>query len=71
MTTTPTVDFDTVKARQQAIWSSGNYSVIGSTLQIIGEALCEAVDIEAGETCSTSPPATATRLSPQPGVAPP
>ena len=49
MTTTPTVDFETVKARQQATWSSGNYSVIGSTLQIIGETLCEAVDIEAGE----------------------
>ncbi len=49
MTTTPIVDLETVKTRQQTAWSSGNYSVIGSTLQIIGETLCEAVDIEAGE----------------------
>jgi ubiquinone/menaquinone biosynthesis C-methylase UbiE len=49
MTATPTVDFETVKTRQQAAWGSGNYSVIGSTLQIIGETLCEAVDIEAGD----------------------
>ena len=47
MTTTPTVDFDTIKTRQQATWGSGNYSVIGTTLQIIGETLCEAVDVEA------------------------
>ena len=28
-----------VKARQQAAWSSGDYSVIGTTLQLVGEAL--------------------------------
>lgn len=47
MTTTPTVDFETIKARQQATWGSGDYSVIGTSLQIIGETLCEAVDVEA------------------------
>ena len=39
------VDFEAVKSRQQAAWSSGDYSVIGVTLQIVGETLCEAVDL--------------------------
>lgn len=47
MTTATTVDFETIKTRQQATWGSGNYSVIGTSLQIIGETLCEAVDIDA------------------------
>jgi ubiquinone/menaquinone biosynthesis C-methylase UbiE len=42
-------DYTTIKARQQATWSSGDYAVIGTTLQIVGETLCEAVDICAGE----------------------
>jgi len=48
-TTTPTADLDTAKARQHGAWSSGDYAVIGSTLQITGELLCETVDIAAGE----------------------
>jgi ubiquinone/menaquinone biosynthesis C-methylase UbiE len=39
------VDFEAVKSRQQAAWSSGDYSVIGVTLQIVGETLCEALDL--------------------------
>lgn len=38
-----------LKARQQAMWASGDFAVIGSTLQIVGELLCEAVDLRAGE----------------------
>jgi SAM-dependent methyltransferase len=38
-------DFTAVKARQQATWSSGDYAVIGTTLAITGELLCEAVDL--------------------------
>lgn len=38
-----------LKARQQVAWSSGNYAVIGTTLQIVGEELCEALDIRAGQ----------------------
>ncbi len=38
-----------VKARQQAAWSSGDYAVVGTTLQIVGEALCEAVDLRSAE----------------------
>src|SRR5262249_16258709 len=37
-----------VKMRQQAAWSSGDYAVVGSTLQIVGENLCEALDLRAG-----------------------
>jgi SAM-dependent methyltransferase len=38
-----------VKARQQAMWASGDFAVIGTTLQLTGELLCEAVDLRAGE----------------------
>jgi SAM-dependent methyltransferase len=38
-----------VKARQQAMWASGDYTVIGTTLQIVGELLCEGIDLRAGE----------------------
>jgi len=38
-----------VKTRQQAMWASGDFAVIGTTLQIVGETLCEAVDLRAGE----------------------
>src|SRR5215470_17719127 len=41
-TLTP-IDLAAVKSRQQAIWSSGDYAVIGTTLAITGELLCEAV----------------------------
>jgi SAM-dependent methyltransferase len=44
-----TLDVPAVKARQQGIWSSGDYSAIGTTLQFTGESLAEAVDIGAGE----------------------
>jgi ubiquinone/menaquinone biosynthesis C-methylase UbiE len=37
-----------IKEKQQATWSSGNYAVIGTTLQMMGENLCEAVDVHAG-----------------------
>ncbi len=42
------VDLAALKARQQAMWASGDFAVIGTTLQIVGESLCEAVDLEAG-----------------------
>jgi SAM-dependent methyltransferase len=43
------LDYAAIKQRQQAIWDSGDYAVIGTTLQIVGERLCEAVDLRAGE----------------------
>lgn len=42
-------DYETIKQRQQAIWATGDYAVIGTTLQIVGEHLCEAIDLRAGE----------------------
>jgi ubiquinone/menaquinone biosynthesis C-methylase UbiE len=42
-------DLTAVKARQQAAWSSGDYSVVGTTLQIVGEELCESLDVRAGQ----------------------
>jgi ubiquinone/menaquinone biosynthesis C-methylase UbiE len=43
-----TADFKALKARQQAAWSSGDYARIGTTLQIVGEDLCEALDVRSG-----------------------
>lgn len=42
-------DFTLIKQRQQATWATGDYAVVGTTLQIVGERLCEAMDINAGE----------------------
>ncbi len=42
-------DLKALKARQQAAWSSGDYALIGTTLQIVGEDLCEALDIRSGQ----------------------
>ena len=44
----PAVQLAAVKTRQQAAWSAGNYAVVGTTLQIVGENLCEALDLRAG-----------------------
>ena len=44
----PPVDLAAIKTRQHAAWSSGNYAIVGTTLQIVGEALCESLDLRAG-----------------------
>jgi ubiquinone/menaquinone biosynthesis C-methylase UbiE len=41
-------DLVAIKARQQGAWSSGDYAVVGTTLQIVGEELCEAIDLRPG-----------------------
>jgi ubiquinone/menaquinone biosynthesis C-methylase UbiE len=43
------IDLQALKARQQGAWSSGDYAVIGTTLQIVGEELCEALDVRSGQ----------------------
>ena len=49
MSDTLTLDeLQAVKEKQHATWSSGDYAVIGTTLQLMGEQLCEAVDLSAG-----------------------
>lgn len=45
----PIVDFAAIKQRQQATWESGDFAIIGTTLQIVGESLAEAADVNAGE----------------------
>ena len=55
MTATATIqtsspDFDALKARQHGAWSSGDYAIVGTTLQIVGEELCESLDVRAGQT---------------------
>jgi len=47
--TPPTIDFAAVKSRQQAAWASGDYAVVGTTLQIVGETLCESVDVRSNQ----------------------
>src|ERR1700752_14010 len=47
--TTAPADLTAVKTRQQGAWASGDYAVVGTTLQIVGEQLCEALDLRAGQ----------------------
>lgn len=43
-TDSSTPDFGAIKSKQNAAWSSGDYTKIGVTLQITGEELAEAAD---------------------------
>ena len=50
--TAPTItqaELNALKTRQQAAWASGNYAVIGTTLQLVGELLAEACDLQCDE----------------------
>jgi ubiquinone/menaquinone biosynthesis C-methylase UbiE len=42
-------DLSDLKTRQQKAWASGDYAVIGTTLQIVGESLAEACDLRCDE----------------------
>ena len=44
-----TPDYSAIKQKQQATWASGDFAVVGTTLQIVGESLAEAVDVRADE----------------------
>ena len=39
------IDLNSIKNKQQTAWASGDYAVIGTTLQIVGESLAEACDL--------------------------
>jgi ubiquinone/menaquinone biosynthesis C-methylase UbiE len=41
-------DLEAIKAKQRATWGSGDFGIIGTTLQIVGESLCETVDLRSG-----------------------
>src|SRR3954467_15492430 len=45
----PTPDLAAIKTRQQATWSSGDYHVIGTQIQIVSELLIEALDVHSTE----------------------
>ncbi len=42
-------DLAALKARQQTAWASGDYALIGTTLQLVGEQLAEACDLRTDE----------------------
>jgi len=44
-----TADLPALKAQQRGAWASGDYAVVGTTLQIVGESLCEALDLRSGQ----------------------
>ena len=44
-----------IKARQQAMWASGDFAVVGTTLQIVGEQICEAVDLRSTDKVDAEP----------------
>ena len=46
---TPTPDLAAIKTRQQATWSSGDYHMIGTQIQIVAELLIEALDVHSTE----------------------
>jgi ubiquinone/menaquinone biosynthesis C-methylase UbiE len=46
---TPKPDLRSIKSRQQGAWASGDYAVVGTTLQIVGETLCEALDLRSNQ----------------------
>jgi protein-L-isoaspartate O-methyltransferase len=39
------VDLEAIKKRQQQTWASGDFAMIPTTNIIVGELLCEAVDL--------------------------
>ena len=43
-----TPDLAALKTRLYATWASGDYAVVGTALQIVGETLCEAMDLSSG-----------------------
>ena len=70
-----TVDLNAIKARQQKSWSAGDYAVVGATLIIISEQLCEAIDLHSDQsvldvaTGSGNTAIAASRCSPPCGLA--
>ena len=46
----PAVDLGGIKARQQLTRSGGDFAVIGTTLQLVGEQRCETADLRSGST---------------------
>lgn len=45
----PAADFSALKSRQKTAWGAGDYAIVGTTLQIVGEVLCESADIRSNQ----------------------
>ena len=45
----PAPDLGAIKTRQQATWSSGDYHMIGTQIQVVSELLIEALDVHSTE----------------------
>ena len=48
-TSSPAPDLTAVKGRQQRVWASGDFGMIATAITLVGELLCEAVDVRAGQ----------------------
>jgi ubiquinone/menaquinone biosynthesis C-methylase UbiE len=48
-TQSPSPDFTAIKGKQQQTWASGDFAAVATTLPIVSELLCEAVDLHTGE----------------------
>ncbi len=48
-TQSQTPDLTAIKGRQQQTWASGDFDRVAATLTIVGELLCEAVDVRPGQ----------------------
>jgi SAM-dependent methyltransferase len=42
-------DLGALKSKQNAAWASGDYAIVGTTLQVVGEDLAEALDLRSGQ----------------------
>ena len=42
-------DLDAIRQRQQQTWATGDFSMVGASQVIVGEMLCEAVELHAGQ----------------------
>lgn len=45
----PEPNYAAIKDKQKGIWSSGDYARVGTTLQIVGEKLADAMDVHADQ----------------------
>jgi ubiquinone/menaquinone biosynthesis C-methylase UbiE len=45
----PCLDLEAIRGKSKATWSAGDFAVIGSTLQIVAESLCESADVRSAQ----------------------
>ena len=60
-------DLAVARARAQAAWSSGDYALIGTILQFVGEELCKVIDVRPGQKVVNAAAAARGPLADAPG----